>query len=63
MNPQHSCSQPTETSPAVPMNSHDENSTQNLPRIERCEFEALLQRAMDILNARDLKTQLESKRS
>jgi len=45
------------------MNSHDENSTQNLPRIERCEFEALLQRAMDILNARDLKTQLESKRS
>ena len=28
------------------------------PRIERCEFEHLLQRAMEILNARDLKTQL-----
>ncbi len=30
------------------------------PRIERCEFEELLQRAMEILNARDLKTQLKS---
>jgi len=28
------------------------------PRIERCEFEQLLQRAMEILNARDLKAQL-----
>jgi hypothetical protein len=27
-------------------------------RIERCEFEELLQRAMEILNARDLKAQL-----
>jgi hypothetical protein len=31
------------------------------PRIERCEFEQLLQRAMEILNARDLKTQLKAK--
>lgn len=31
------------------------------PRIERCEFEQLLQRAMEILNARDLKTQLRAK--
>jgi hypothetical protein len=29
------------------------------PRIERCEFELLLQRAMEILNGRDLKAQLE----
>jgi hypothetical protein len=28
------------------------------PSIERCEFEELLQRAMEILNARDLKAQL-----
>lgn len=63
MNPQVSCSQPMETSPVVPVNSHDENLRQNHPRIERCEFEALLQRAMEILNARDLKMQLESKRS
>ncbi len=31
------------------------------PRIERCEFEQLLQRAMEILNARDLKAQLKKK--
>ena len=30
------------------------------PRIERCEFEELLQRAMEILNARDLKTKLKT---
>jgi len=30
------------------------------PRIERCEFEQLLQRAMEILNARDLKAQLNT---
>jgi hypothetical protein len=29
------------------------------PRIERCEFEQLLQRAMEILNSRDLKAQLK----
>jgi hypothetical protein len=45
------------------MNSQGENLTQNHPRIERCEFEALLQRAMEILNARDLKMALQSKRS
>jgi len=28
------------------------------PRIERCEFEQLLQRAMEILSARDLKAHL-----
>lgn len=62
MNSQLSCSQPTETSSAVPLNSHGESLTQNHPRIERCEFEALLQRAMEILNARDLKMELQSKR-
>jgi hypothetical protein len=30
------------------------------PRIEPCEFEELLQRAMEILNARDLKAQLKT---
>jgi hypothetical protein len=30
------------------------------PRIERCEFEQLLQRAMEILNSRDLKAQLRT---
>jgi hypothetical protein len=30
-----------------------------VPRIERCEFEQLLQRAMEILNGRDLKAQLK----
>jgi hypothetical protein len=30
------------------------------PRIERCEFEQLLQRAMEILNVRDLKAQLKT---
>jgi hypothetical protein len=29
-------------------------------RIERCEFEQLLQRAMEILNARDLEAQLKT---
>jgi hypothetical protein len=29
------------------------------PRVERCEFEQLLQRAMEILNARDLQAQLK----
>jgi hypothetical protein len=29
------------------------------PRIERCEFEQLLQRAMEILNRRDLQAQLK----
>jgi hypothetical protein len=30
------------------------------PRIERCEFEQLLQRAMEILNVRDLNAQLKT---
>jgi hypothetical protein len=29
------------------------------PRVEHCEFELLLQRAMQILNARDLQAQLK----
>ena len=36
------------------------NVSQVGPRIERCEFEQLLQRAMEILNARDLKARLEA---
>jgi hypothetical protein len=63
MNPQHSGSQPSETSPAVPVTSQGETGAQDLPRIDRCEFEALLQRAMEILNAHDLKHELESKRT
>ena len=63
MNSQLSCVQPTEVTAAVPMNSHGENPAESHPRIERCEFEALLQRAMEILNARDLNVELASKRS
>jgi hypothetical protein len=49
--------------------TNEQNSvvtTQNIevnlagPRIERCEFEQLLQRAMEILNVRDLKAQLKT---
>jgi hypothetical protein len=38
-----------------------QNSTLIPPgtKIERCEFDELLQRAMEILNARDLKAQLK----
>lgn len=36
------------------------NGIQRGPRIERCEFEELLQRAMEILNTRDLKAQLKT---
>jgi len=36
----------------------NQTSTHAGPRIERCEFEQLLQRAMEILNARDLKARL-----
>ena len=36
------------------------NVSQVGPRIERCKFEQLLQRAMEILNARDLKARLEA---
>jgi hypothetical protein len=34
------------------------DSARLAPRIERCEFETLLQRAMEILNARHLAAQL-----
>ncbi len=40
--------------------SQNPSAEQAGPRIERCEFEQLLQRAMEILNARDLKAQLKS---
>lgn len=40
--------------------AQDRNVTHSEPRIERCEFEELLQRAMEILNARDLKVQLKT---
>lgn len=43
--------------------TQNEDSVRNVPKIEPCEFEALLQRAMEILNARDLMIALESKRS
>jgi hypothetical protein len=36
------------------------NGSHTGPRIERCEFEQLLQRAMEILNERDLKAQLKT---
>jgi hypothetical protein len=36
------------------------NVSHSGPRIERCEFEQLLERAMEILNARDLKAQLKT---
>jgi hypothetical protein len=39
--------------------SQMQNAAQPGPRIERCEFEQLLQRAMEILNGRDLKAQLK----
>ena len=40
--------------------SQMQNAAQPGPRIERCEFEQLLQRAMEILNARELKAQLKT---
>lgn len=61
MNAQISGSENTDASPTTRVQG--ENPPQNLPRMERREFEALLQRAMEILNARDLKLQLDSKRS
>jgi hypothetical protein len=39
--------------------SRVQDAAQLGPRIERCEFEQLLQRAMEILNARDVKGQLK----
>lgn len=40
--------------------AHGSNARNTGPRIERCEFEQLLQRAMEILNARDIKAQLQT---
>jgi len=40
-----------------------ESPVQRGPRVEPCEFEQLLQRAMEILNARDLQAQLTAKPS
>jgi hypothetical protein len=44
--------------PVVAMQS--QNLVPAGPRIERCEFEELLQRAMEILNDRDLRAQLKT---
>jgi len=52
------CSLPTEEHSVVVVRNL--NVSQAGPRIERCEFEQLLQRAMEILNARDLKARLET---
>jgi hypothetical protein len=53
------CSLPTEEQNAA-MVAQSLSLSQAGPRIERCEFEQLLQRAMEILNARDLKAQLKT---
>jgi hypothetical protein len=50
--------QPVEQNAAVV--SQVQRSLAAGPRIESCEFEQLLQRAMEILNARDLKAQLKT---
>jgi hypothetical protein len=57
VNPDH-CSLPAEKqNSVVTTKSLDVNLAG--PRIERCEFEKLLQRAMEILKVRDLKGQLK----
>ena len=53
------CSLPTEEQNSVVVVQNLDVS-QVVPRIERCEFEKLLQRAMEILDARDLKARLET---
>lgn len=40
--------------------SQMQKAAQQGPRIERCEFEQLLQRAMEILNVRELEAQLKT---
>lgn len=40
--------------------TQNEDSLRNVPKIEPREFEALLQRAMEILNARDLGIELDA---
>lgn len=44
--------------PAAVVMAPAADSARLVPRIERCEFETLLQRAMEILNARHLAAQL-----
>ena len=53
MNLDHSNFQAGKEGSTVPVQS--QTATHAGARIERCEFEQLLQRAMGILNARDLK--------
>jgi hypothetical protein len=53
------CSLPAEEQNSVVI-VRNLNGGQVGPRIERCEFEQLLERAMEILNARDLKARLET---
>ena len=53
------CSLPTEEQNLV-VGTQSSNVSDIGPRIERCEFEQLLQRAMEILNARDLRAQLKT---
>lgn len=58
MNLEH-CSLPTEEQNSVVV-AQSVNVSYAGPRIELCEFEQLLQRAMEILNTRDLKAQLKT---
>ena len=58
MNLEH-CNFPTDEQISVTV-TQSLNVRDTGPRIERCEFEQLLQRAMEILNARDLKAQLHT---
>lgn len=48
----------TAAEPAAIVMAPTADSARRVPRIERCEFETLLQRAMEILNARHLAAQL-----
>ena len=61
MNLDHSKFQAGEEGSTVHIQS--QTATHAGPRIERCEFEQLLQRAMEILNARDLEARLTANSS
>jgi len=52
----------TKTEPAAVLMAPAADTARLVPRIERCEFETLLQRAMEILNARHIEAQLAAKR-
>jgi len=52
----------TTATPAAILLEAAPDSVRLVPRIERCEFETLLQRAMEILNARHLAAQLTAER-